>query len=504
MGELDRFAQASPKWMNSAAETCIGVTMQGARKVTLFDLSGNELFTTASQTHVNVRQDVEISTGNSSTTNITASGSFIGSACSTLGVAGIQVMFHCDIHCEIYVEQSSNGTDWDISDLYKYYRHLDNFGITIQAVGAYFRVRIVNPSITKSTTELRLTSITCPIVEALPRSLDEDGHLQVSVEGLNDHFGFVGQFTPMRDLKTTTTCKLVGTQFVSAADTKFWTLSTSGTSAYATVSNGICTLSSGNSGSGYAKLASVRVARFIFGNPNLQRGLFKLSEVIVAKNSRKWGAFIATADVPTNGFYFSVSNDGLLAANTCNNGTETSIKSGDFNGQVSEFALDTNVHAYEIMYYMMGVWFYVDEVLLHKFVPTVAPLSQVFNLPITSISSNSASGTANASIEIWSSSIMRLGPMQTSPISYFVTGTGTVNLKMSAGQLHNLTLSGVTVNSVVKLIDGTDSSGTTLYSTGSMPALSTPMSINLDAMPFFTGLTIVVTAANTLVSITYE
>jgi hypothetical protein len=48
MGELDRFAQASPKWINSAGETVIGVNLYGARKVSFVDLAGNELISPAS------------------------------------------------------------------------------------------------------------------------------------------------------------------------------------------------------------------------------------------------------------------------------------------------------------------------------------------------------------------------------------------------------------------------------------------------------------------------
>lgn len=44
MGELDRFAQASPKWINSAGETVIGVNLYGARKVVLYDSDNEELF----------------------------------------------------------------------------------------------------------------------------------------------------------------------------------------------------------------------------------------------------------------------------------------------------------------------------------------------------------------------------------------------------------------------------------------------------------------------------
>lgn len=44
MAEIDLYAKASPKWVNSASETVFGVDMYGARKVTMKDSDGNELF----------------------------------------------------------------------------------------------------------------------------------------------------------------------------------------------------------------------------------------------------------------------------------------------------------------------------------------------------------------------------------------------------------------------------------------------------------------------------
>ena len=302
MGELDRFAQASPKWMNSAGSTVIGVDLFGSRKVTMKDSSGNEIFTSTNPAYASIHQHVILSTYNNSTANLTASGSFTGSAESTLDCAGIQITLYTTENCLVYIQQSINGTNWDISDVYNYYDHIGNFGITIKAVASYFRVIVTNLNTTTSTTAFRLQSILCPIVEALPRSLTQKGNLKTSIQSLNDSFGFNGQFTPMRDLKVTKSFRLVGTIFGNAQDTNFWTLSASGTVASASISAGICTLKSGTDGNGFAKLSSKRFARFIFAVPNLKRGLFQITDIIVSKNTRRWGPFTISETTPVDGF----------------------------------------------------------------------------------------------------------------------------------------------------------------------------------------------------------
>lgn len=50
----------------------------------------------------------------------------------------------------------------------------------MQAVGSYFRIKVVNLW-TIPTTYMRLSVALCPIVEALPRALTEQGNLKVCI-----------------------------------------------------------------------------------------------------------------------------------------------------------------------------------------------------------------------------------------------------------------------------------------------------------------------------------
>jgi len=128
-------------------------------------------------------QNVIESTLNSSTANLAGGASFTGTADSTLGVAGIQVSLYTDQNCTVYIEQSPDttptGPHWDLSDEYRYFADT-NFGVTVQAISSYFRVRVANSGIVP-TNYFRLQSVLCPIVEVVPRTLTEFGSLKTAV-----------------------------------------------------------------------------------------------------------------------------------------------------------------------------------------------------------------------------------------------------------------------------------------------------------------------------------
>jgi len=117
-------------------------------------------------------QNVIVDAGNSSVTPLNSGDTFIGTSINSLGIAGIQITLKADQNATVYIEQSPDDTNWDISDSYKFYKAKGNFGVTVQAVASYLRVRISNLT-SLNMTYMRLQTALCPIVEALPRTLDE-------------------------------------------------------------------------------------------------------------------------------------------------------------------------------------------------------------------------------------------------------------------------------------------------------------------------------------------
>jgi len=453
-----------------------------------------------------VDQDVVVSNVNSSTTNLNASATFTGTAASTLGASLIQVALKTDQNCTVYVDQSPDGNNWDVNDTFHYNKILNNFSTEVRTVGAYFRVRVKNLSSTTATTYFRLQSLLCPIGDPVPRALDTYGHFQVDVNGLHDHYGFEGQFTPIRDLKVCEPSKMVGTKFGASIDANFWTASSSGTGAASGVSNGLATLASGTDNSGYAQLRTVRICRFSFTQPLQFRAGIRIPTVAVALNTRNWGAYTDTSRVPQNGVYFSLSETGVLSVNCVKAATPSSVASGSFNGDVSEYTVDTNFHFYEIIYFTAGAWFYIDGVLIHHFSLTSATLYNSLDNPVNMTSINTVAGVTSGVIECCNAAIVKLGKNINYPASKYQAGTTAgVNAKIGSGLVHSLTISGVVNNSVITLYDNTAASGTVLWSSGAMSNQTIPFSINFGiGIPFFTGLSFDIAAANSNLLIEFE
>ena len=158
----------------------IDATSKAAR-VTLYDIAGNpiEVETNGGNYYLGttILQDVHISTKNSTSANILAGATWSGTSDSTLGVSGIQVMHYVDRPRTMYVYQSSDGANWDVTDSWDV--PAGQGARTIQAVGSYVYIACKNNGGT-ATTIVRISTALCPTVEALPRALTAGGNLKIT------------------------------------------------------------------------------------------------------------------------------------------------------------------------------------------------------------------------------------------------------------------------------------------------------------------------------------
>jgi hypothetical protein len=263
------------------------------------------------------------------------------------------------------------------------------------------------------------------------------------------------------------TIRLIGPQFVgSTIDDQFWTLANNGTASAAALAAGLVSLTSGTDNSGSGSLLSNQHARFLFVNPNEFRMITRVTDATVADCTRRWGAVMITAGTPLtldNGFYFSLDGAGELSVNyKTAGGGATSIASGSFNGDVSTYVVDTNAHAYEILYYEARIWFLIDTVLIHSVVATTAKLTDDFSLHILAESVNSGSGTTSGVLEVFAASILRIGSPSTVPICVNLSGNATTVLKRSAGKLHRITVNEFGNANVITVYDNIAASGPTI------------------------------------------
>lgn len=454
---------------------------------------------------VEIKQRVVADPNNSSTTNLAVGNgyTFTGTKTSTLGVAGIQVSLFADKNCTVLVEQSPDGTNWDIQDEYDYYANTKTFGYTVQAVNSYVRVIVSTASLT--TTVFRLQTALCPVVEAVPRSLDEYGHLVTAVHHVTDLYGFDVENTPMGEMRTVIPARLVGAQFDGATiDPNFW-LSTVANSATIAQANAQIVLTSGTNAAGSAQLNSVRRARYVGGSGNVFRAGVQLGDAGTADNTRRWGiAFGSTMPTITDGAWFQISGT-TFSVVTLKGGAPSTVNSGSFNGTLgATYAPGTGYVTYEIYWTNSKVYFVIGDEILHSVNASAATWSDTMGHHVY-LSNINSGNTTSVTLSCRVATIRRLGALVTQPNSKYQAGTvAALVLKYGPGNLHGIIISGVVNNAVATLYDNTAASGTIVFSTGAMGANTVPFALSFYGAPFFAGLTLAITGANCNVTTIYE
>ncbi len=426
---------------------------------------------------VPINQDVMVSTGNSSTLNVNAGVTWSGVSASTLGVNAIQVSLKTDKNCTLYVDQSEDGINWDQIDDYEYNTAIDNFGITVQAINTYFRVRVTNLEST-NTTYFRLSSTLCPIIEALPRSLDEQGNLKVGVKSIEDLYGFESENTPMGEIRVVEPVRLVGTTFQGTiVDPNFWSATTA--SGGTVTQSGQLILNTVASGS--TSVQSIRLARYVGGTAMRYRSQIRLGDAGTANNYRRWGAFSST-----DGAFFELSGTTLYVV-TRKAGVDTKVAQANWNKYNVAPTL-TNAFVSEIYWTNGSVYFSLGS-YVHKVTAASTTWANTMSLPVRQENVSLVS-TTNCEMNVRVATIARLGKIETLPGWFHGTTAASTQLKYGPGTLHRLTLN----NPAGTLMSVYDSitAATNAIAIINAPKDANPVVLDYN-LPFYNGLYIVTT-----------
>jgi hypothetical protein len=401
----------------------------------------------------------------------------------------------------VYIEQSADHAAWDISDVYHYYTSRGNFGITVQAVSNYYRVRVVSVD---TTTGFRINSCLCPVVEAVPRSLDDDGLFQTVVGKIQGRMGQV-RVSPMGGLRTAESVRLAGHGFTgTTVDANYWTVATPVGTGAAAQANGEMTVTTGTpTANSSLSVYSVRIASYVPSLPNFFRGVITAPAVTTGTagfvNTRRFGAY----DV-NDGYYFQLVQTNPETAPTLSIVTrkataDTAVASGSFNGDYgSTYTPGVTAHSYEIWWSNKSAWFFIDDILLHTVTSSTATAVATPSLKIGFQTTNSGGNTAANTLVLRSATISRLGPLNTECTYKNVAGASTTVLKYGSGRLHRVVLNS-TGGTSTTIYDNTAGSGTIIanLTTGAINSLT------FDC-PFHIGLTAVSVGAGCDISYIYE
>lgn len=303
-------------------------------------------------------------------------------------------------------------------------------------------------------------------------------------------------------LKVESTTRLSGPNFTgSTFDTNFWT-ETNANGGTNTVANMMCLMQTNTTANGSSSFISVRTGRFMFACPNIYRRAGRFLDTGTTNNKRKFGVYDS---VSGDGFFFQLNGTTFSIGYQRGGAAESLVNSGSFNGDGTgsggTFTVDTNVHAYEIHYFVMKVEFYIDGVLKHTLTPTTTTLTAKLTLPIYEANINSGGSTTNVQMEVWNVSILRIGKEDHSTITKNISGAATTVLKYGAGHIDSLVI-GSTVAGTITIYDNTAASGTILATITTINNVS--IGAILQNCKFYTGLTVVTSVAGHNVTVIYE
>lgn len=332
---------------------------------------------------------------------------------------------------------------------------------------------------------------------------------------LTDNYNNQIEGTLINQLKVANSYRLSGGIFNdSYLDTSYYTARTANGGSVS-VSDTEVVISVNTTSDSLAGVYANSLGRYMGANMNYCRSILRVGDTGATNNVRRFGVCdVIPAESSTsftNGFFFQLSGTTFQIV-TRKDDTDIAVSNGSFNGDGSltnfSYSVDGNYHTLEIFYTNKKVQFVIDNVAIHTVTATTSSLSSTRHFHPFLDSTNTGVGSALTSYAM-SLSVNRYGAPTSQAKTYFQQGTTAgVLLKRGPGSLHLMNLTGVQDTSVVTIYDGTSTSGTVLWASGTMGKTVLPFEVDFGdssgGTPFNDGLFFTITGANSNTFIKYE
>jgi hypothetical protein len=468
-----------------------------------------------------------VSTLNSSTANIVASGTFTGTYEDIAEYSDIMVMLFANEACTLYFDFSTDGVTTHRSITYELPA---GSGIPhkLARVAQYGRVRVVNNGTVTTNIALQTiytdqakshltTNISAPIDDYSDAELVRAVLVGKNPQGdytnvLIDQAGAFGthltdpqtsaesRVAPNGPLEVAALVRLVGDNFITGEPllpTIWNTSETNGSDI--TVTDGELDLNTNTSANGEVAIETKRLARFITGTFNLSHHAIALPTFSAPDCVREWGCY-DPASGSNNGVLLRNDSGALTIIRIKNGVEEAVIPEGSFNGP-STVVKDDNIHIYEFMYNAGKIYVLQDRKLIHTL---GSPNSAAYGSPHLKCGVriyNKNGNTTNNRIASRGLSIGRLGGSEAVPSYEYINSSGTYQIKNTPGKLKRIVIGDKgTAASTITVYDSTTNSGQVIA------AIDTDEVSNdlLYEVEFDMGLTVVVTGSSIKLTIVYD
>ena len=276
-----------------------------------------------------ITENVATISAANSKTNLTSYQEWEGDYVEITNQSAIQIASLFDKDVMVYIDQSIDGLT-----AFKTYSWVApanvGFSRAVTSVAPYYQVRLTNLSVDAATGEM--ASAATAVFNILPESTDINGNLKLGT--LTDINNMIAMNTPQGEMRTITPFRLVGSQMeltgnAGAVDPNYWSTLVDATAGpgSVTVANSLCNISSGTNAASWAKVSSIRRARYVSGYTNRMRGNFRLA-TNQANNTKRFGVafysnytFTITAATASVGDIYSNNSQYFTVTQPCAAGT---------------------------------------------------------------------------------------------------------------------------------------------------------------------------------------